>query len=312
MRRRCLLFLLVLLALAGLIIIVWRPSSPSQGPRANPPELAARHRLHAGRIIALQPAHPDVQQLARDAERWLGVVPTEPWQAINGTEALAHELPLYARQIVLGAGRHDHMQLGNAAMLGCLLSHTALWRWWAARPHPNDTLLVLEEDAYLDEDASPARLATLLDHDLAHERWDILLLEPGHLTVAGPMRPVGDLAMTWASPLHRQCSWMGTRGYLLRASGAAKLLRHAEPPSVQVDALLGLVASFEPEFRMFWTRASVAHQRMLTLSTVQDRCLKCYMPQTAASYLLGLAGVAAASSLATAAVISAYLRRARG
>ena len=276
----------------------------------SPAEFAARHRLSEGRIIALRPGDATVQQLASEAERWLGIAPTRPWRAINGTEALeGANLPLYAR-LILSTGRHDHMQVGNAAMLGCLLSHTALWRWWARRANGTaDALLVLEEDAYLDMETSAPRLATLLEHDLKEaSSWDILMLEPGHITIGGPMRRVGELAMTWDLPSSSPCTWMGTRGYLLRASGAQKLLRHVDP-TMQVDALLGLVSTFDPDFRMFWTRLSVAHQRMLTLSTVQDRCLKCYMPQSARGYFLGLMLVAAASSLVTARVISAAQAR---
>ena len=303
----------VILLIIGLLLTTEEEGElrRAYGGGLSPAEFAARHRLSEGRVIALRPDDAAVQQLASEAERWLGIAPTRPWRAINGTEALERaDLPLYAR-LIIGTGRHDHMQVGNAAMLGCLLSHTALWRWWAERANGTaDALLVLEEDAYLDMETSPTRLETLLERDLAGEAWDILMLEPGHITIAGPMRRVGELAMTWDLPSSSSssCTWMGTRGYLLRASGAQKLLRHVDP-TMQVDALLGLVSTFNPDFRMFWTRLSVAHQRMLTLSTVQDRCLKCYMPQTAKGYFLGLMLVAGASSLVTARIISAAQAR---
>jgi GR25 family glycosyltransferase involved in LPS biosynthesis len=244
-----------------------------------------RTGVREGFVIALDPEGPHAAQLSQEAWRWLGV-PTRPIRAVNASQALERTpLPLYTRY-TLQSGRHEHMQIGRASALGCLWSHMDLWAlllllYDNTNNTNNESILVLEEDAWLDE-TSTRRLHVLLEHDLAGVAWDILLLETGHITVEGPMRSAGKLAMTWAREQYngtRGCAWMGTRGYLLRPSGARKLLPYAREFSVQVDALLGLVATFEPDFHMYWTRASIAHQRVLTLSTVHDWCIKCHMPQ---------------------------------
>ncbi len=264
----------------------------------NPPLLQLRRELRrlgvvAVRIIALDPGASHVRALCHASEAFLGMRATV-FRAINGTEALARagqRLPLTTR-MTLSGGRHDHMQIGASAMLGCLMSHMTIWEWLLRQPSSSSSsVLVLEEDALLDVLSTERLLVLLLElMELKEERWDILMLEHGHITVEGPTRAVGRLAMTWdlpprPSPVvvvgpNETCHWMGTRGYLLRASGARRLLPHARALTVQVDALLGLVSTFDPAFRMYWTRASVAHPgHWWRPSTVQpDLCLKCYLP----------------------------------
>ena len=282
----------------ALLLVVIAPSPPAEKVQHSryhwlaPPAT----RVDEGYVIALDPEAPHALQLAQEARLWLGVPSTRPWRAVNASAALARSvglLPLYTR-LTMRIGRHEHMQIGRPAALGCLLSHMDLWARFlgnASSSSSSRIMLVLEEDAWLDE-TSTQRLHMLLDSDLAHdEPWDILLLETGHINIGGAMRRVGKLGMTWANDTttmqHR--AWMGTRGYLLRASGARKLLPFAREFNVQVDALLGLVSTFEPDFRMYWTRANVAHQRVLSLSTVHDWCIKCHMPQNPRWYVFAVA-----------------------
>ena len=124
-------------------------------------------------------------------------------------------------------------------------------------------MLVLEEDAFLDSTSAERMLQ--LSKDLVHILdWSLLMLESGHITTSGEWHEIGILATTCNSQLQKKpittkdlknkmCIWMGTRGYLLRYTGAQILLQHATRPLiVQVDALMSLVAAFYPEFKMFW------------------------------------------------------------
>ena len=91
---------------------------------------------------------------------------------------------------------------------------------------------------------------------------------------------------------------MGSRGYLITGRGARILLANARPFEVQVDALMGLVATYDPAFRMYWTRADVAHPTLLRASRLWDGCLKCYVPVGGAAW--GLAAVLLGGGLAGA------------
>ena len=56
------------------------------------------------------------------------------------------------------------------------------------------------------------------------------------------------------------CVRYGTRGYVLNYQAAQQLLRHAEPAVVQVDALISLLAAYEPSsLRLFWCTSNIAH-----------------------------------------------------
>ena len=272
-----LLLFLPLLGLWGLTGLL-APLAPARMTAVLPDDVE-------GHVIALDPQAPHVHALVEDAATHLmGGRKPRVWRAINGSEALATRLPLYTR-LTLASGRHDHMQLGSPSMLGCLLSHVAIWR---AVVGARATGLVLEEDAQLDA-VSAVRLEQLL-RDTRNASWDVLLLETGHLTVSGATRAVGELGRTWTDPgdaLHNR--WMGTRGYLLTPHGATRLLTRADELGVQVDALLGMAVVFDG-LRMVWTSANIAHPTHWRASAVQtwDPCLKCFAPIDSRLYALVL------------------------
>jgi hypothetical protein len=177
------------------------------------------------------------------------------------------------------AGRHDHMQLSTPSMLGCLLSHIQIWQ----TIQPNEIIAVFEEDAFLDK-VSAERMHALSD-DMKEIQWDLILLESGHgLIATGEWQHIGKYATTCSNKT--QCTWFGTRGYLITHSGAQQLLRHTYPISVQVDALMGLLAAFSPDFKMYWTRENIAHLQLFHVSAIWDACFKCYLPTSPVLYIL--------------------------
>jgi len=181
-------------------------------------------------------------------------------------------------------GRSDHMQLSNPSMLGCLLSHISLWE----NIHENEVVMILEEDSHVDIQSSI--VMKHLFHDMSAIHWDVIMLESGHFIASGKWVTVGDYAATCAvsNVTANICTWFGTRGYLITYEGAQKLLAHTFPVHVQIDAYMGLLAAFDPDFKMFWTRENVVHQRLFHVSKVWDGCLKCYMPTTGLFYVVAL------------------------
>ena len=260
-------------------------------------------------IIALQP----VPALKEKASWVLGVTDVRVFPAVNASEAMRlafDELPLYTKLLMEQGVRHDHMQLSSGPMLGCLLSHMSLWK----QVPPGAVVAVLEEDAVLDA-TSTDRIRALWQDLQQTTAWDLIMLESGQATATGEWRYVGEVAATcayrWQRPAALDdevglydyyyryyltnnrtrgsvCTWQGSRGYLLSHRGAQMLLRCAHPMMVQVDALMGLVATFEPGFGMFWPRVDVVHKNLLHISTIWDGCLKCYMPGTSVFFLVTL------------------------
>lgn len=178
---------------------------------------------------------------------------------------------------------------------------------------PGTVVGVLEEDAIIDG-ASAERIHAL-SMDLQGIPWNLVMLESGQLTATGKWENVGEVATTCAyQPPSRTemvrrarqehgllsslrgwyggnvshvCTWQGSRGYLVTYAGAQLLLRYARPMMVQVDALMGLVATFEGEFGMYWPRVDIAHKDFMRRSTIWDGCLKCYIPSQGLWWWLG-------------------------
>ena len=250
-----------------------------------PPAYHSRPAI-ASYILTLDPDASS--ELAEAVGRHLTTLRPTPWRALNGSQALAAvELPLYTR-LALVAGRHDHMQIGTPEMLACLLGHMAIWREIGARNLTQ--ALVLEEDAFVDG-VSGDRFAQLLV-DVSEAYYDVLLLETGHLTVSGAAKAVGELGRAWVEPSDAlRNRWMGTRGYLVRASALPRLLRHAETLDVQVDAVLTLAAVFDG-LRLLWTTQDIAQPSRLRRSRVQsaDPCLKCFVSPVSAHAAVGALG----------------------
>ena len=48
---------------------------------------------------------------------------------------------------------------------------------------------------------------------------------------------------------------------------------------------MALVASLNPDFRMYWTRENIAHLHYIRMSTIWEGCFKCYMPTEPIFYL---------------------------
>ena len=148
-------------------------------PEQNNPEHHA-FNLSKGFVISLRKS-----ALPIAIREFLNVEDIEIINAINATEAVkVVELPLYTRMNMY-SGRHDHMQISNGAMLGCLLSHMHVWK----QISDGQTILVLEEDAIIDE-RSRSRLRNVYESMLGVP-WDIIMLEAGHPTNTGKWLQIG-------------------------------------------------------------------------------------------------------------------------
>jgi len=315
-------------------------------------------------IIAMNP--DTVLDLQQDTIDHLNFDRVEIFRGVNGTHALQNSLsslPIYTKYQLL-FGRSDHMQLSNENMLGCLLSHVAIWEGIL----PGETVAVIEEDAYIDH-SSYERLY-ILHQDLNGLPWDIVILQTSQFIHTGTWSNIGKLGATcktksdnslkrtehnrtdstfwdiynhhkggkqqetddsdqsqynndtstsdaasWFHSFHKSqpsqhkdgvvgetasagahgyyayedevnfCTWYGTRGYLITYRGAQLLLKQVYPIQIQIDSLISLVAGFNPDFHLYWTREEIVHQKYYYISKLWDACLKCYIPQSFSFYL---------------------------
>jgi len=190
--------------------------------------------------------------------------------ANNGTGAV---LPLYTRHLIRH-GRNEHMQIGNRAMVGCLLSHAEAWK------RVSTWTYVFEEDALIE-----AGIAQKVSQLLKEVRWldfSVLMLQGRRFEAGGSVREVGSLAATCD-----ECTWFGTRGYIVTKEGAGILLEYVNPAVVQVDALMGLVNEFDSRFHLLWTLQEIVGNSRPLVSTVWDGCvLACFSVQIACALVV--------------------------
>jgi GR25 family glycosyltransferase involved in LPS biosynthesis len=262
---------LFLLLAVGAVVVFFSYFFSSEAVHLNDADFSQLN-ITAGFIIALDT--DSVIDLYMNVKRFLNVEDINVLQAINSTNALKkteHDLPLYVQNLVRW-GRHDHMQLYSGGSLGCLMSHIEVWK------QVKGVSLVLEEDANLDS-VSMKRLRDLMV-DMQDLQWDLLMLEGGHLGLNGVWKYIGENAATCANwstlDSWESCNWMGSRGYLITERGAQLLLKNAYPFMVQTDALMGLTATFDPTFFMYWPLYDIAHPTYLRRSRLWDGCIKCY------------------------------------
>lgn len=188
-------------------------------------------------------------------------------KAVNASEAQAqtlNTLPLYTRHLIKN-GRHNHVQIGNFAMLGCLLSHVQVWKTIG----PSETVAVFEEDAFIDA-VSTLRFK-MMENDMKGVEWDLVLLDKGQLIDSGKTEYVNS-GMAARCVEGGACMRFGTRGYLIRHEAAQKLIRVADPPIVQVDALISLAAMHQG-FKLYWSTENIAQATLWRFSTVWDGCV---------------------------------------
>jgi GR25 family glycosyltransferase involved in LPS biosynthesis len=241
---------------------------------------AAYHiNITSAHIISMS---PPAARLGSETRAWLDAIGSNRSRVIvhkaQTGAAATTKVPIGTRIAIL-QGRHSHAAIGSEAALGCLLSHTAVWR----SMREGDTVVVFEEDARLDELSAARMLAA--EQDLALDAdWDLIILETGHLTTAGKWRNIGKGNVATCAG---NCDWQGSRGYILRYRGAKELLLE-DSPHVQVDALFWMLAA-TGRLRMFWVTSNVAHPTHSASSTVWDGCLKCYIPQSHTALLLFMA-----------------------
>lgn len=185
-------------------------------------------------------------------------------------------LPLYVRHVFRN-GRSDHIQIPNPEAASCLLSHRAIWD---KIQRSNTTSFVFEED--IDTSSTSLDRLNQLMADAAQVPWQILLLDPGHINSEGPWNRITPRLANCST----RCISYGSRAYVLKPDGADLLLRHFE--WVQADSLIHLVATFHG-LRTYWTTREIFPYVWLRWSTIFDGCIKCYVPTTGLSYLLGAA-----------------------
>jgi glycosyl transferase family 25 len=152
-----------------------------------------------------------------------------PFEIIEGVDGQALTA---ADQAAVSHSRESLRHLGRELTpgeIGCSLSHLALYRKLVDEGW--DEVVILEDDAMVNQEF----VDVLRRREVLPADWELVLLYHGRPQISrwgvrslGPSRCVKFAGLAW-----------GTVGYLLRRSGAIKLLAHGYPVRVTADQLTG-------------------------------------------------------------------------
>lgn len=227
-----------------------------------------------------------VVSLLRSPARWRAFVrsgaqrafPTlQQFPAVDGRGVQVRNdsrLSLVARVSILRGTRRDHTDITTAGMVGCYLSHLALWQRVLADGLP--LAVVLEDDAAVSA-ATRRHMDAMLAALPGADTWDVLLLGHAH--------PPTQVPSSAHPGFHDVSAWYGTIAYAVSARGAARLVRHALPIQYQVDGFMARLAKLGEITVLHGPAAGDVRSRWFdvrsmwfTRSDVQDTCQLCDLP----------------------------------
>jgi len=234
-----------------------------------------------GYMIALLPDDPQVVANALDMKQKLKLREMHVVQAVKSNEVSLSSLLLYTRY-QMDHGRTDHMQIATNGAVGCFLSHAKVWFMIHNQSKSNgqdDTAYVFEEDAMVKSRASHAVVQAMLKEiaEMGYNHtWSMLFL---HFFLSAGEESVvythnNDVGSSLTATC-RGCTGFSTSAYVLHKRGAAVLLKHYHREKhalvAQVDSWIGLVNTYDPRFRMFWSNVQ--------WSGVEDEQIIKFLPQ---------------------------------
>ncbi len=126
--------------------------------------------------------------------------------------------------------RVRHEELGSVGAVGCTLSHVNVWQRIAASDEP---ALVVEDDAVLVPELAQYRVFAEPEQVCAD--YDLVLL--GYFALRSP--PPAPRTTPQNAVVPYGSLFFGTQFYYLTPVGAQKLLHHALPVEIQLDAYVG-------------------------------------------------------------------------
>jgi hypothetical protein len=132
-----------------------------------------------------------------------------------------------------GATRRRHADVASPGMIGLYISHVDVWRAFLESGAPVG--VVFEDDARVPADAA-IHFNKLLQSMPPADTWDVWFL--GLLRMFESAPAPRSFGPGWVRPT----SFYGTQAYLVTRRGAQRLIDHAYPCTMQVDAFMATMS----------------------------------------------------------------------
>lgn len=216
----------------------------------------------------------DVDRLKEASEQL--VVMDQPiyrYSAINGKDVDLDTIPIspYTRYLIDHPNnRCSHQQLNSLGGVGCYLSHYNVWNIYQDTPQG---IYVFEDDLTLCPDFKNRLKTIQIPQDCDFLSFGYLgFVENSKLKKSG---------VTKSDAL-----FMGMQGYYVSSQGMKKLIAHAFPIEVHIDAYISLLAKLNI-INLYFTKETMVTQSQSTLSNItSDYCYKCALPNVSLNTLI--------------------------
>lgn len=188
------------------------------------------------------------------------------FSAINGKELNLNNVDISPYTLYLiehPNNRCSHQQINTVGGIGCYLSHCNVWNMY--KESPQGGILVFEDDLNVNEN-----FAEELRHVLSNIPSDCDVLSFGYLGLLEKCKMMN--IVNKSSSL-----FFGLQGYYISNQGMKKLLKHAFPIEVHLDAYIALAAK-QGWINLYFTKTSLVRQCNVTSNITYDYCYKCLLP----------------------------------
>lgn len=217
----------------------------------------------------------DVKRL-QNAIQQLSAITEQPiyrYSAINGKNINLSEIPIspYTRYLIDNPiSRCSHQQLNSLGGVGCYLSHYNVWDLYK---NTTSGIYIFEDDLKLCPDFKDKLEMIQIPKDCDVLSFGYLgLLENAKLKKEGVTK--GD------------AFFFGLQGYYVSPQGMKKLIAHAFPIEVHVDAYISLLAKLNI-INLYFTEKTMVTQSQTTSSNItSDYCYKCLLPNVSLNTLI--------------------------
>lgn len=215
------------------------------------------------------------------------------YPGINGKELDLNQIDItpYTRYLIeYPNNRCSHQQINSVGGIGCYLSHCNVWNIY--QDTQEGGVIIFEDDLKVcDEFAVKlANAITTVPSDCDVLSFGYLgLLEKSDCDDSGVTTiSKNNLGQINFQDLFKSSSFFfGLQGYYISNQGMKKLLQHAFPIEVHLDAYIALAAK-QGWINLYFTKKSMVQQCNVISNITDNYCYKCLLPNVSINGLISI------------------------
>ena len=202
------------------------------------------------------------QQKLENELRNIGFKNINYYESINGKklniDSLVENNTISSRTYIdLIDGRHQHSGIPSLGAIGCYMSHYNLWEKCVSNNLPY--IIIVEDDVYINK-ISEKNIDKITN----------ILLKPNSIFISSNVTK------------NKITYFQGTHFYIASNDACKNLIEKAFPIDVQVDYYISYMDTLK---KIYIEGFNIFYQKK-HISSIQDICLKCFLPNNIKEYIL--------------------------